>query len=237
VNHLRRISLLVPIALLAGALAFAPGSASAATSFSIKQASYKIKLSGTQLTNWSYGHVQPHLDCTTTYSGKGSQRYDFASRWTGATVRLINGHASIEQFSDALDVIKQIEGSARYVNSGPPHCPGTTFSVETSGCGTRRVTGSFGLMFKGRGRLQASLADDSVYVQCPSASSGNTDGAGGHSLEMADGHVNLSSLLKGRSKAVHAEKTINRDIKYGTTKIGQETTTVQWTLHLRRLGR
>jgi hypothetical protein len=59
VNPLRRAYLLVPVVLLASALV--PASASAA----IKQATYAVKISGTQVTNWSYSHTDRRLDSET----------------------------------------------------------------------------------------------------------------------------------------------------------------------------
>jgi hypothetical protein len=151
-------------------------------------------------------------------------------------VRVIDGKPYIEQSGNALRISKQIDGKAEYVGGGPEHCPHQTYSVETTGCGIYHHKGGFFISFKPHGQIQNMLQETSAYAQCPSAANGGHDEAGGHMLERIAGHLNLTRLLRSRTTGVHAEKTIRRDIKFGREKIGEETTTIIWSLHFRRLG-
>lgn len=203
------------------------------------ETSYTFKLSGTQVTSWSYDHtnVDP-LGCSTHYSGKGEERYDFDSPRSPAVLRTYRKQAGFEVGNPRIDFVRRISGASHYENSGPEPCAQSVFKTDADGCGVHRGKGNYQLSWKGRSRVQLMLSDDYFHMTCPSAASGGYSEAGGHGIEMMSfGEVNLRALQRSRSKRIQGRTVVKKPIKHGNTVIGEEATTITWTLHAQRKGR
>jgi hypothetical protein len=200
-------------------------------------AAYKVKLSGTQITTWSYDYtdVDP-IGCVTVYKGAGSERRDFNSPKSRAVLRVFRGQPSIEVGNPKLNGQRTIGGSSGYTNSGPDYCAHSEFKTPAEGCGSHTGPGGYSILAHKRS-IDMSLDDDFFHMTCPSAASGGTDEAGGHLFEPSTAGVNVNALLKSKSKRIQGQKVVKKPITHGNHTIGEEQTTLKWTLHLQRIGK